>query len=121
MFGSSLKKLICVQHEETMARHDEVMARHGEVMAKHEETMAKHEESMARHGETMIYLQSRDEQMKAEFKRRDEEMREFNREILRRNEKVYTAMIVQLEENTEETRASTRAVLSVLDRLDKAA
>jgi hypothetical protein len=47
-----------------------------------------------------------------------EETREFNREILLRNEKVYTSLIAQVEENTEQTRANTRAVLSVLDRLN---
>jgi len=53
-----------------------------------------------------------------ESKRRDEEMRELNREILLRNEKVYTAMIAQLEENTEQMRANTKAVLSPLDRFN---
>lgn len=47
-----------------------------------------------------------------------EESREFNREILLRNEKVYTSMIVQMEENTEQIRANTQAVLSMLDRLN---
>jgi hypothetical protein len=58
------------------------------------------------------------DEMRAESQRRDEEMREFNREILLRNEKVYTAMIAQLEENTEQTRANTKAVLSLLDRFN---
>ena len=59
------------------------------------------------------------------MERRDEKMGEFNREILLRNEKVYTAMIAQLEENTarvaessEETRAQTRALLKLIDRFD---
>jgi hypothetical protein len=58
--------------------------------------------------------------------RRTEETREFNREILLRNEKVYTSMIVQLEENTEQTRASieetraqTQALLRLIDRFDE--
>ncbi len=74
----------------------------------------------------------REEQWAAESRKRDEEARhsrerlnalvketrEFNREILLRNEKVYTSLIAQVEESTEEIRANTRAVLSVLDRLD---
>lgn len=62
-----------------------------------------------------------------------EETREFNREILLRNEKVYTGVIVRLEElgeetranteqirsNTEETRAQTQALLKVIDQLDE--
>jgi hypothetical protein len=54
-----------------------------------------------------------------------EETREFNREILLRNEKVYTSVIAemekngkQIEENTERTRAGTQAILRLLDRFD---
>jgi hypothetical protein len=47
-----------------------------------------------------------------------EETREFNREILLRNEKVYTAVIVEMEEGRKQVQANTKAVLSVLDRLD---
>jgi len=57
--------------------------------------------------------------------RRDEDLREFNREILLRNEKVYTAVIAemeegrkQLEEGRKQIEANTKAVLSVLDRLN---
>ncbi|HEY7950803.1 MAG TPA: hypothetical protein VID51_08220 [Solirubrobacterales bacterium] len=80
------------------------------------------------HREFTLYLEKRDEEFREEFRRRDEEMREFNREILLRNEKVYKAVIVemekgakQLEEGTKQIQANTRAVLSVLDRLDEAA
>jgi vacuolar-type H+-ATPase subunit I/STV1 len=72
------------------------------------------EESNRRDEEVREEAKRRDE----ESKRRDEEMREFNREILLRNEKVYTSVIVQLEENTEQTRANTKAVLSLLDRFN---
>lgn len=65
---------------------------------------------------------------------REEETREFNREILLRNEKVYRSVIVelgkgakqlekgakQLEEGTKQIQANTRAILSVLDRLNGA-
>jgi hypothetical protein len=61
----------------------------------------------------------------ARWERALEETREFNREILLRNEKVYTRVIAvmeengrQIEENISETRANTQAVLSVLDRLE---
>lgn len=81
----------------------------------------------------------RDEELRAEAQKRDaegrarwveikelraksnaltKETREFNREILLRNEKVYTSLIAQVEENTEQIRANTRAVLSVLDRFN---
>jgi len=65
----------------------------------------------------MLYQEKRDE----EFRRRDEGMREFNREILLRNEKVYKAAIAELEEGRKQIQANTRAVLSMLDRLDNAA
>lgn len=66
------------------------------------------------HDEFMQYQRRHDE----EFRGLVQETREFNREILLRNEKVYTSMIVQLEENTEQTRANTKAVLSMLDRFN---
>jgi hypothetical protein len=60
-----------------------------------------------------------------ESRQQREEMREFNREILLRNEKVYTAVIAemekngkQIEENTERTRAGTEALLKLLDRFE---
>jgi hypothetical protein len=75
--------------------------------------------------EFRVWAQERDEAFKAWTRDREkkseelrEEDREFNREILLRNEKVYTSMIVQMEENTEQIRANTQAVLTVLDRLN---
>ncbi len=93
-----------------------------------------------------LYLEKRDEEfrrrdeaLRAEAQKRDaegrarwveikelraksnaltKETREFNREILLRNEKVYTSLIAQVEENTEQIRANKRAVLSVLDRFN---
>ncbi len=73
------------------------------------------------HEETMAYLRQREEEFERLIEaseRRTEETQEFNREILLRNEKVYTSAIVQLEENTEQTRANTKAVLSMLDRFN---
>lgn len=72
----------------------------------------------------MLYQVKRDEESRKrdeEFRRRDEEMREFNREILLRNEKVYKAVIAEMEEGRTQIQANTRAVLSMLDRLDNAA
>jgi len=75
--------------------------------------------------EFRVWAQERDEAFKAWTREREkkseelrEESREFNREILLRNEKVYTRMIVQMEENTEQIRANTQAVLSMLDRFN---
>ncbi len=74
------------------------------------------------HEEFMRYQDRREE----EFRSLVEETRGFNREILLRNEKVYMAAIVQLEENTEqtranieETRAQTQALLRLIDRFDE--
>jgi hypothetical protein len=71
------------------------------------------------------YLEKRDEEFRSWTQEREEklresqeETREFNREILLRNEKVYTRVIVQMEENTEQIRANTQAVLSMLDRFN---
>ena len=75
--------------------------------------------------EFRVWTLERDASFKAWTREREkkfeelrEESREFNREILLRNEKVYTSMIVQMEENTEQIRANTQAVLSMLDRFN---
>jgi hypothetical protein len=60
------------------------------------------------------YFEKRDE----EFRELVEETREFNREILLRNEKVYTSAIAEMEEGRKQIQANTKAVLSVLDRLN---
>jgi hypothetical protein len=60
------------------------------------------------------YFEKRDE----EFRELVEETREFNREILLRNEKVYTSAIAEMEEGRKQIQANTQAVLSVLDRLN---
>ena len=55
-----------------------------------------------------------------------EETREFNREILLRNEKVYMSAIAdmerlgkEMEEGRRQIRANTEAVLRLLDRFDE--
>jgi hypothetical protein len=45
-------------------------------------------------------------------------LQEFSREILLRNEKVYTAVIAEIQDMREQVQANTKAVLSVLDRLE---
>lgn len=52
------------------------------------------------------------------LKRMEEETREYNREMLLRNEKVYKAVIAEVEEGRKQIAANTQAVLSVLDRLE---
>jgi undecaprenyl pyrophosphate synthase len=81
------------------------------------------------HDEFMQYQARRDEESQRrdeEFRRLVEETREYNREILLRNEKVYTTVIARLEElgeetrsNIEETRAQTKALLRLIDRFDE--
>jgi hypothetical protein len=60
------------------------------------------------------YFEKRDE----EFRELVEETREFNREILLRNEKVYTSVIAEMEEGRKQIRANTQVVLSMLDRFN---
>jgi hypothetical protein len=71
------------------------------------------------------YLEKRDEEFKTWTQEREEkfnelreETREFNREILLRNEKVYTSVIAEMEEGRKQIRANTQAVLSMLDRFN---
>jgi Skp family chaperone for outer membrane proteins len=60
----------------------------------------------------------RDKELRKKAEAQAEETREFNREILLRNEKVYTSLIKQIEEGSEQLRANTQAVLSMLDRFN---
>lgn len=57
-------------------------------------------------------------QREARLEQMAEESREFNREMLLRNEKVYKAVIAEVEEGRKQIAANTQAVLSVLDRLE---
>jgi hypothetical protein len=109
MFGrrDNLGELIRSQREESEAWREEVRAWREESRESRQAEASYHRE---RERKIDAYVE--------ESRAAREEMRDFNREILLRNEKVYTAMIAQLEENTEQTRANTRAVLSVLDRLE---
>jgi len=68
-----------------------------------------------------LYLEKRDEESRKrdeKFTRLSEESREFHREILLRNEKVYTTLIAEMEEGRRQIRADTQAVLSMLDRFN---
>jgi hypothetical protein len=107
----SLRELIQHQSKESERRHEESERRHEEFLQREEK----------RKKEFDRYMEKRDAESREREARLElltEETREFNREILLRNEKVYTRLIVQMEENTEQIRANTRAVLSVLDRLN---
>jgi uncharacterized protein with HEPN domain len=73
------------------------------------------------HEENLRYQEKSEER----YRRLQEETREFNREILLRNEKVYTSVIAQMErlgeeieEGRKQIRANTEAVLRLLDRFD---
>jgi hypothetical protein len=97
------------------------------------------EESRRRDKELRAEAQKRDAELKAEARKRDaegrarwarleelrvksdaqaEETREFNREILLRNEKVYTRLIAEIEDQRKQIQANTQAVLSMLDRFN---
>ena len=95
----SFRELICRQHEESMRYQCQ----------RDEESRKRDEEFRKRDQE----FQKRDE----EFRGLAEETREFNRELLLRNEKVYKAVIAEVEEGRKQIQANTQAVLSVLDRL----
>jgi hypothetical protein len=74
------------------------------------------------HEETLRYQERREEESRQRELRLEELMegtREFNREILLRNEKVYTRVLVELEEGRRQIQANTEAVLRLLDRFDE--
>lgn len=118
---SSLRELIRTQHEESRRYLEK---RDQEIRSRDSEIRARQEEIQAHNAEFRAYVEE-SRAARAKSDRLFEEMREFNREILLRNEKVYKSVIAemekgrrQLEEGTKQIQANTRAVLSVLDRLD---
>jgi P2-related tail formation protein len=71
------------------------------------------------------FIRTEQEKTWARIDKEQEKTREFEREILLRNEKVYTSVVAELErmaeetrENTERTKAGTQAILRLLDRFD---
>jgi len=104
---ATTRKLIADQHQEFMS----YQARRDREAKRREEEAKRREEEAKR----------REEERKQEGEARTVEMREFMREILLRNEKVYTAMIAEMEEGRKQIAANTKAVLSVLDRLNGSA
>jgi hypothetical protein len=93
----SLRELIRNQHQEFM-RYQE----------KRDEELQKRDEESRK----------RNDELREAAEAQAEETREFNREILLRNEKVYKAVIAEMEEGRKQIQANTKAVLSVLDRLE---
>jgi len=96
----SLSELVRAQREEHASTRELIRAQRDESRRYQEESRRYQEESRRYH------------------ERRDAALREFNREILLRNEKVYTAVIAEMEEGRKQLEANTKAVLSVLDRLN---
>jgi len=100
----SLRELIRTQHQEFMRYQEK---RDAELQKRDEESQKRDEESQKRYDE-----------LREAAEAQAEETREFNREILLRNEKVYKAVIAEMEEGRKQIQANTKAVLSVLDRLE---
>ena len=135
MFGRpTLKDLFAEMREESQRREEESKRRDVKYRTEFERRGAEFRaEFERRDARFQAESKRRDEEFKVEAKRRDEGFREFNREILLRNEKVYTSVLARLEElgeeirsstaridsNTEETRAQTQALLRWIDRMDE--
>jgi hypothetical protein len=123
--GKSLKELIGLQHE---GLQELIRLQHEELRRWDEEARHRQEESRRRQEEwEEESRQWREESRQAMERsaRAIEDFREFNREILLRNEKVYTSVLQRLEllaeeirEHRDETRAQTKALLRLLDRFD---
>jgi hypothetical protein len=119
MFGRrvSLRDLVRNQHEEFTAyqerRDEEWRQRDAEFR---EESRLRAEEAELRAEEAKLRAEE-SRQREERLKRLEEETREYNREMLLRNEKVYKAVIAEVEEGRRQIQANTKAVLSVLDRL----
>ncbi|HEV7400966.1 MAG TPA: hypothetical protein VGN84_11970 [Solirubrobacterales bacterium] len=125
MFGrprKSLHELIRSQHEESrryLEEHDNESRRYWEVR---DEEWKRYGEK--RDAEVQAFVnevqahKAELHELREKAEAREEETREFNREILLRNEKVYTSLIAEMEEGRKQIQANTKAVLSVLDRFN---
>ena len=103
MFGRKFTRYLEKRDEEVRLRDEERTA----------EARKRHEEGRARWAEI--------QRLREKAETREEETREFNREILLRNEKVYKSAIAEMEEGRRQIRANTQAVLSMLDRFNGSA
>jgi hypothetical protein len=134
MFGrTSLRELVRSQHEGFMSyqeqRAEEWRRRDEEWRnrdAEFQEESRQREEEAKQRAEESRQRAEESRQREADLKRFGEETREYNREMLLRNEKVYKAVIAQVERNTEliqssieETRAQTQALFRLIDRFDE--
>ncbi len=114
----SIRELIQHQSKESERRHEESERRHQEFLQREEKRKKEFDRYMEKRDEESREREAEGREREARLELLTEETREFNREILLRNEKVYTRLIVQMEENTEQIRANTQAVLSMLDRFN---
>ena len=118
MFGRSFKRYLEKRDEEFRKRDEELRA----------EAQRRDAEAQRRDAQLKAEARKRDAEGRARWARLEElrvksdaqaeETREFNREILLRNEKVYTRLIAEIEDGRKQIQANTQAVLSVLDRLN---
>jgi hypothetical protein len=107
MFSSKFNRYLERRDEEVRKQDAE---RAEEVRRRDAEARKRDEEGNARWAQL--------QQLRERAEAREEETREFNREILLRNEKVYTTAIAEMEEGRKQIQANTQAVLSVLDRFN---
>lgn len=125
MFGRSFKRYLEKRDEEFHRRDEELRT---EAKRREAETRKRDAEARKRDEELKAEARKRDaegsarwarlEELRAKSDAQAEETREFNREILLRNEKVYMSAIAEIEEGRKQIQANTQAVLSVLDRLN---
>ena len=118
----SLRELIRSQHEESkrlQEKRDEESKRFQEKRdEKWERYLEKRDEEVRVFVEEVQAHKVELHELREKAEAREEETREFNREILLRNEKVYKTVIAEMEEGRKQIQANTKAVLSVLDRLN---
>lgn len=118
MFDRRLTRYFEKRDEEIRVRDERWNA---ESRRRDAETKKRDEEARERQERSAEEARRWEEEARESRERLDalvEETQEFNREILLRNEKVYTSVIAEMEEWRKQIQANTQAVLSVLDRLN---
>lgn len=119
--GTSLLELLRSQQSESRelvrSLHEESMRYQERRDAECRKRDAEFQEEARQRAEEARQRAKESREREERLKRMEEETREYNREMLLRNEKVYKAVIAEVEEGRKQIAANTQAVLSVLDRL----
>jgi len=122
--GDMTERELLERMDHHMERMDEHMVRGNEHMARGNEHMARGNEYMARGNELMEAIREEHRLSREQYaelsrasREREADLRHFIRDINVRAERFTNAVVAELRDLTEESRAQRQGLLQVLDRL----